>query len=158
MGTFDVAREVDAAALAAGLGLDDEGLRLSLLPALVVGLQVGVIVGQAPGDGEELVVPGELLAEVHECSAEVVLAGEDGHAGEVVDLLVGLHAGEEVGLDVVVGPADVEVEVGEGIGLQEPAILLGDVLDHRVLSVCMQAGVPLTLITNLCFLLAHCAL
>lgn len=124
----------------------------------MVGLQVLVVRGEAPGDGEELVVAGELPAEVHECGAEVVLAGEDGHAGEVVDLLVGLHACEEVGPDVVVGPAEVEGEVGERVGLQEPPVLLGDVLDHRVLGVCMQAGVPLTLITSLCFLLAHCAL
>ena len=41
--TFDVAGEVDAPALATGLGLDYEGLGFSLLPALVVGLQVGVL-------------------------------------------------------------------------------------------------------------------
>jgi hypothetical protein len=76
----------------------------------------------------------------------------------VVDLLVGLHACEEVGLDVVVGPAEVEVEVGEGVGLQEAFVLLGDVLDDCVLRVWMGIAVPLTLTTSLCFLDAHCAL
>lgn len=28
---------------------------------------------------------------------------------EVIDFLMGLHAGKEIGLDVIVGPAEVEV-------------------------------------------------
>lgn len=124
----------------------------------MIGLQVLIIVGKAPSDGEKLVISGKLLAEIHERSAEVVLAREYGHSWEVVDFLVGLHAGEEIGLDVVVSPADVEVEVGEGIGLQKPLVLFGDVLDDGVLRVLMGKGVPLTLITSLFFLLAHCAL
>jgi hypothetical protein len=74
----------------------------------VVGEEVGVVIGETPGDGEEVVVAGEALAEEHEGVAEVVLAGEDGHAGEVVDLLVRVHAGEQFGLHVVVRPAEVE--------------------------------------------------
>ena len=35
----------------------------------------------------------------------------------MVDFLVWLHACEEVGLDVIVGPAEIEVEIGEGVGL-----------------------------------------
>jgi hypothetical protein len=77
---------------------------------------------------------------------------------EVVDLLVRLHACEEVRLDVVVCPADVEVEVGERVGLQEPFVLAGDVFDDCVLGICIGGGLPLTLMTSLCFLLAHCAL
>lgn len=69
-----------------------------------------------------------------------------------------LHAGEEVGLDVVVGPAEIEVEIGEGVGLQEPLVLLGDVFHDGVLSVCIGRRIPLTLMTSLFFLLAHCAL
>lgn len=76
----------------------------------------------------------------------------------MVDLLMGLHAGEEVGLDVVVSPAEVEVEIGEGVGLQEPLVLLGHVLDHCVLGVWMREAVPATLMMSLLFLLAHCAL
>lgn len=77
---------------------------------------------------------------------------------EVIDFLMGLHAGKEIGLDVIVGPAEVEVQIGEGVGLQEPFILLGDVLDHRVLRVCMGDAVPLTLMTSLFFFDAQWAL
>lgn len=76
----------------------------------------------------------------------------------MVDLLVRLHACEKIGLDMVVGPAEIKVEVGEGIGLEEPLVLFGDMLDDSVLGVCMGAVVPLTLMTSLCFLLPHCAL
>ena len=76
----------------------------------------------------------------------------------MVDFLVWLHACEEVGLDVIVGPAEIKVEIGEGVGLKEPFILFGDVLDHGVLGVCMGEVLPLTLMTNLFFFDAQCAL
>jgi hypothetical protein len=51
----------------------------------------------------------------------------------VVNFLVGLHACEELGLNVVVGPAEVEGEVLNGISLQVPAVLFGNVLHDCVL-------------------------
>ncbi len=52
----------------------------------------------------------------------------------MVDFLVGLHAGEEFWLDVVVGPADVEVEGGGGVSLHVPLMLFGDMFDDGILS------------------------
>lgn len=72
----------------------------------------------------------------------------------MVDFLVGLHAGEEIRLDVVISPADVEVEIGEGVSLKEPFILLGHVLHHCVLSICVTEELPLTLMISLFFLQA----
>jgi len=51
----------------------------------------------------------------------------------VVDLLVSLHAREEFRLDVVVGPAEVEVEALDGVRLHVPLVLLGHMLHHCVL-------------------------
>ena len=53
----------------------------------------------------------------------------------MVNLLVRLHPHKQVRLHMRIGPADVEVEVVDGLSLKEPFILLGHVLDHRVLSV-----------------------
>jgi hypothetical protein len=78
--TFNIAGEVNATTLATGLGLHDEGLGLPLLPALVVGLQVLVVVGQAPSDREKLILSGELFAELHQAVAQVVLARKYGHS------------------------------------------------------------------------------
>ena len=124
--------------MAAGLWLDDEGLGFALLAHVVVGLEFGVVLGEVPGDGEELVLAWEAFAEVHEGVAEVVFAGEDGHAGEVVDFLVGVHAQEEVGAHVLVRPAYVEVQVVGGLRLQEPLVLLGHVLHHCILGICLS--------------------
>jgi hypothetical protein len=71
---------------------------------------------------------------------------------EVIDLLVGLHSGEELGLDMVVSPTDVKVEAGDGVGLQPPLIFFGDMLHHGILGFCMLEGVPLTLMMTLFFL------
>lgn len=73
----------------------------------------------------------------------------------MVDLLVRLHACEQFRLDVVVGPAEVEVEVGDRLGLQVPLVFAGDVFNDGVLGVCMGGGVPLTLMTSLFLLLAN---
>ena len=52
---------------------------------------------------------------------------------EVVDLLMRLHPGEEIGLDMAIGPAEVEVKVGDWLGLHEPLIFLGEMLDDGIL-------------------------
>ena len=70
----------------------------------------------------------------------------------MIDFLVLLHASEELGFDVVVGPADVEVEVLDGVSLHHPFVLLSDVLHHSVLRLCFRAFLPLTLMIILCFL------
>lgn len=54
---------------------------------------------------------------------------------EVIDFLVWLHPREEIGFDVVIGPAQIEGEIGEGFGLQEPFILAGDMLDDSILGI-----------------------
>lgn len=51
-----------------------------MLSTFVVGEEVLVVVGETPGDWEELVLSWELFSKVHEGSSEIVLAGEDGHA------------------------------------------------------------------------------
>lgn len=53
----------------------------------------------------------------------------------MVYLLVRLHAGKEVRLNVVIGPADVKVKVCEWVSLEKPFILPGDVFDDSVLCV-----------------------
>ena len=70
---------------------------------------------------------------------------------KVVDLLMRLHAGKEFRLDVIVSPAEIEVEVHYGVCLHVPPVLLGDVLDHGVLGFCVSWRVPATLMTILCF-------
>lgn len=70
----------------------------------------------------------------------------------MVDLLVGLHACKEFWLDVVVSPADVKIEIENRVGLHDPLVLLGYVLDRGILGFCMRRGVPATLMMILCFL------
>lgn len=77
---------------------------------------------------------------------------------EVIDFLVGLHAGKEIGLDMVISPADIEVEIGEWVSLKKPFILFGHMLNHCVLCICITSKIPLTFITTLFFLPPICAL
>lgn len=70
----------------------------------------------------------------------------------MVDFLVGLHAGEEFGFDVIVGPAEVKSEVLDGVSLQVPLFFLDDMFDNSVLGFWMRRGLPLTLMTIFCFL------
>ena len=70
----------------------------------------------------------------------------------MVDFLVGLHAGEELGFDVIVGPAEVKGEVLYGVSLQVPLFFLDDMFDNSVLGFWMRRGLPLTLMTIFCFL------
>jgi hypothetical protein len=77
---INVSRQVDSSALTSCFWLDDESLRLSLLPALMIGLQLIELHGQVPGDREELIVTRELSSEHHQIFAKVVLSGEDSHA------------------------------------------------------------------------------
>ena len=46
----------------------------------MVGLEVGVLGGEGPGDGKELVLGGEFFPKKHEVLAEVVFAGENAHS------------------------------------------------------------------------------
>ena len=64
--TVDVPGEEDASALAAGFRLDDEGLSLALLAALVVGLELRVFSGEVPSDGEKLILSWEFAPECHQ--------------------------------------------------------------------------------------------
>lgn len=77
---------------------------------------------------------------------------------EVIDFLMSLHPCEKIGLDVIIGPAEIECEIGEWLGLQKPFILFGNMLDDSILGICVKLGLPLTLMTSLFFLFAHCAL
>ena len=78
--TFYIASQVNSAALATGFRLNDECLCLALLSAFVVGKQVLIVVGETPGDGKELILSWKLFSKLHECSSEIIFAGEDGHA------------------------------------------------------------------------------
>lgn len=71
---------------------------------------------------------------------------------EVVNFLVGLHAGKEFRLDMIVGPAEVEGQPLGRVGLHVPLVLLGDVFHDGILGLCMGRELPLTLTTILCFL------
>ena len=73
----------------------------------------------------------------------------------MIDFLVGLHPGKEFRLDVVVGPADIKIKIGDGLGLHKPFIFFSDVLDNGILCFCMEGYVPLTLIAILFFLLLN---
>ena len=46
-----------------------------------------------------------------------------------------LHPHKQVGLHMCIRPTNVEVKVVDRLSLQEPLILLGHMLDHRVLCV-----------------------
>lgn len=52
----------------------------------------------------------------------------------MVDFLMGLHASEEFRLDMVIGPADVEVKGSGRVGLHVPLVLFGNMLDDGILS------------------------
>jgi len=51
----------------------------------------------------------------------------------MVDFLMRLHAGKELSLDVVIRPADIKIEVEDWLGLHEPLVFFGDVLDDGIL-------------------------
>lgn len=70
----------------------------------------------------------------------------------MVNFLVGLHAGKEFRLDMIVGPAEVEGQPLGRVGLHVPLVLLGDVFHDGILGLCMGRELPLTLTTILCFL------
>lgn len=74
---------------------------------------------------------------------------------KVIDLLVRLHPREQVRLDMIVSPAEIEVEIGKRFSLQIPFILESNVLDDSILRVCMEDKLPLTLTMILFFLLAY---
>jgi hypothetical protein len=74
MVTVDVSGEEDASTLATGFRLTNEGLGFALLSIIVVLFEVGEFCGQAPSDGEEVVVLWELLSELHEAFAEEVFS------------------------------------------------------------------------------------
>ena len=73
----------------------------------------------------------------------------------MIDFLVGLHPGKEFGLDVVIGPADIKIKIGDGFCLHKPFIFFSDVLDNGILCFYMEEHVPLTLMAILFFLLLN---
>ena len=71
--TFDISSQVDSSALAAGFRFYYECLSFSLLFAVVIGLEIGVVVGETPSDGEEFVLGGELFTESHQAFTQTIL-------------------------------------------------------------------------------------
>jgi len=55
----------------------------------------------------------------------------------MIYFLMRLHPRKQLVFDVVVSPANIKSEVGEGLSLHEPFVLFGHVLDHSVLGVCV---------------------
>ena len=45
-----------------------------MLPAFVIGLEIGIVCWDGPGDGEKLVIPWKLLSKLHESDSEVIFA------------------------------------------------------------------------------------
>jgi len=101
-----LADQLDALALAAGFRLEDEeAFFVLLLVALHVVFKVLELVGHELGAGEvALDLAAEHLAHLDEVLGELVLAGEQLHAGEVVDLVLVLEQAELVWCEVGVEP------------------------------------------------------
>jgi hypothetical protein len=72
--TVDVPCEEDASTLATGFRFTNKCLGFALLAIIVVLFEVGEFCGQAPSDGEEVVVFWELFSELHEAFAEEVFS------------------------------------------------------------------------------------
>jgi hypothetical protein len=53
----------------------------------------------------------------------------------MINFLMWLHASKEIWLDMIVSPAQIEVEVGEWFCLQIPFMFTSNVFDHCVLGV-----------------------
>ena len=69
----------------------------------------------------------------------------------VIDFLVRLHACEEVSFDVIICPAEIEVEVEDGVSLHPPFMFFCDMFDDCILSFFITECVQLTLMIILCF-------
>lgn len=52
----------------------------------------------------------------------------------MIDLLMRLHTGKELLLDMAIDPGQVEIKIRDGFDYEVPFHLLSDMLDHRVLS------------------------
>jgi hypothetical protein len=99
-------------------------------------LSFGVIPRQDEGLREEIILLRVILPQFHEIPAQVVLPRQDIHAGEVVDLLVGLHSGQKLRFNHVVSPAQVEVQILDWGVVELPFHdFLADELHHGVLGV-----------------------
>jgi hypothetical protein len=66
-----------------------------------------------------------------------------------------LHASKQVWLNMIVGPANIEVQVSKRLRKQKPFILKSDMLDNSILRVYVSNKLPLTLTVILFFLLAN---
>lgn len=76
----------------------------------------------------------------------------DSYTWKMIDLLMRLHSSEQLRFDMVVSPANVEVEASDRICLQPPLIFFGNMFHHSILCLYMLEGVPLTLMISLFFL------
>lgn len=126
--------QVYALSLRKTLWLDDECPRFTLGLALKVRLELMIFHGQHPSEREEVILLWKPLPHAHESSSQQILASEVIHAGEVIDLLVEFHLGECLGLDCIIGPADIPIH-GVGRGLSAPSEVLGDLADYWILAV-----------------------
>ena len=142
---FDIAGEEDASSLTLGLRLCDISTNLALAYAFVVHAELAVLRRKHPSQWEEVVLFGKLGTHSHQVEPEQVLASNNVDSWIVVDLLVEVHADEDVRFDREVRPEDVPVS-GFRVCLDAPAQLFGHLADHWVLRHCVSAGLLETLI------------
>ena len=127
---IEVAGEEDTLALTARLGLDNEGLCLSLIELFPEGLDVG---RKEPGLREEVVLFRKVPLHGDEVLSEQVLAGQSIHARIMVGSLIAFHLDEE-GWDR--GPIDEpDVPVFFLVDAGPKVDFLGHLVDQLILRV-----------------------
>ena len=127
---FEVAGEEDTLALTARLGLDNEGLCLSLIELFPEGLDVG---RKEPSFWKEVVLLWEVLLHGDEVLGEQVLAGQRIHARKMVSSLIAFHLNKESWDRGPVDEPDVPVFVL--VDARSKVDLLGHLVDQLILGV-----------------------
>ena len=84
----EISSQENSFSLAAGLGLDDECLGLSVVELLLEGLYVS---RQEPGLGKEVISLGEVFLHGYQIFGKQVLSRESVHSWEVICTLVTFH-------------------------------------------------------------------
>ena len=127
---FEVAGEEDTLALTARLGLDNEGLCLSLIELFPEGLDVG---RKEPSFWKEVVLFREIPLHGDEVLGEQVLASQRIHAWKMISPLIAFHLDKESWDRGSIDEPDVPVFLL--INASPKVDLLGYLVDQLILSV-----------------------
>lgn len=141
--------QVDAPALAAGLGLDDEGLEEPSLAGLgEVVIDLGSVVGVEEGPGEVVVVVRELLLHLGQRECKGVLPRDDAHRREMVDPLRDVHPLQGLVDHAGVAPLELPLlALPEVLDPPPQALAAADLLQNRVLGIWLVLVVLARLMT-----------